>query len=304
MSFADELKRIMDPTAIRTGEPMSRHTTFRIGGPADYFVEPSSEELMGVIDLCRKEHIAHIFIGNGSNLLVGDLGIRGVVICFGRRMGDTSVEIKGNRGFITAGAGAMLSSVASLAASNDLAGMEFASGIPGTVGGGIFMNAGAYGGELKDILDSVTVLTRAGKTEVWDKSRYNGGYRQSAVSKEGAIALKAVFKLPVGNPAKIKEKTEELKEKRIAKQPLDMPSAGSTFKRPKGQFAGKLIQDAGLRGFTVGGAQVSEKHCGFVVNTGHATARDVFDLIKEVTEKVRADSGIVLEPEIRIIGEF
>ncbi|MCR5087277.1 MAG: UDP-N-acetylmuramate dehydrogenase [Lachnospiraceae bacterium] len=304
MEFIEELESIISSDRIRRFEPMRDHTTFRIGGPADLFISPEEEDIPKLVKLCRRNAVPYVVIGNGSNILVGDKGIRGAVICVGRDMNQIVVEERGNRGLIHAQAGAMLSAVAKEAADGGWGGMEFAAGIPGSLGGALVMNAGAYGGQMCDILESVTVLTREGKVCDWDRERYAGGYRTSAVSTEGAIVLEATLILPKGDKDRINAKMQELKQKRNDKQPLDRPSAGSTFKRPEGHYAGKLIMDAGLAGYTVGGAQVSEKHCGFVINKGGATARDVRDLMKDVEDKVYEESGIRLEPEVRFLGEF
>jgi UDP-N-acetylmuramate dehydrogenase len=285
---------------ILKDEPMSRHTTFRIGGTADYFVSLCMGQAALAVKTLKEQKIPYVVVGNGSNLLVGDGGFRGVVLQLGSRMNEVRVE--GSR--IYAQAGALLSSIASAAQKASLAGMEFASGIPGTLGGALVMNAGAYGGEMKDILESVRVLERNGKEKVLDCTEYAGGYRTSAVQKEGLIVLEAVLCLKPGDPNEIRAQMDALKEQRMSKQPLEYPSAGSTFKRPEGHFAGKLIMDAGLRGYQVGGAQVAEKHCGFVINKGGATAADVCQLMEDVKRKVYESSGVTLEPEVKSIGEF
>ena len=280
-------------------ESMSRHTTFRTGGPADILVTPKAEQISEILALCKEKQIPWTVIGNGSNLLVGDGGIRGVVLEIGKQMSEISIE--GTK--ITAGAGAMLSAIASKAAAQELTGLEFASGIPGTIGGACVMNAGAYGGEMKDVLESVTVLTGEGKIIELGRNELELGYRTSVIAKKGYIVLGAVLKLERGDGEKIKTYMDELKEKRVTKQPLEYPSAGSTFKRPEGYFAGKLIEDAGLRGFQVGGAQVSEKHCGFVINRDHATAADIMELMRQVQIRVKENSGVDLEPEVKRLGD-
>ena len=286
---------------VLVNEPMSLHTTFRIGGPADYFVSPGDEEsLREVIRICRETQTPFTLIGNGSNLLVGDGGYRGVVICLARTMSEIRVE--GDT--ITAEAGAMLSSVAREAYNASLTGLEFAAGIPGTLGGGVIMNAGAYGGELKQVIESVRLMTAEGEIVTRSCEEMEFGYRTSRAMKDGSYILSATIKLEKGDQSSIKEIMDDLKDRRVSKQPLDLPSAGSTFKRPEGYFAGKLIMDSGLAGFTVGGAQVSEKHCGFVVNRGGATAKDVRSLMQQVEERVLADYGVTLEPEVRFLGEF
>lgn len=239
-------------------------------------------------------------MGNGSNLLVSDKGYRGVVIQLWKNFSD--IETEDNT--ITVKAGALLSKVAAEALEESLTGMEFASGIPGTMGGAVMMNAGAYGGEMKDIIREVTVLTREGELLTLSKEEMNFGYRTSVVKEKGYVVISAELQLRKGDREEIRKVMDELKERRVTKQPLDMPSAGSTFKRPEGYFAGKLIMDAGLRGFSVGGAQISEKHCGFVVNKGDATAADVLGLIGEVQKRVQEKFGVALEPEVKFLGEF
>ena len=286
---------------VRRQEPMSLHTTFRIGGPADLFVTPGSiQAVADSIRICKETQTPCAVIGNGSNLLVSDTGYRGVIIQIGRNLNQVSV----NGEEIRAQAGAMLSVIAKTALSESLTGFEFASGIPGTLGGAAVMNAGAYGGEMKDVLIEVTVLTREGEIRTIPAEKLEMGYRTSLAAKNGWIILEAVLKFQKGDAEAIRGRMEELKMQRVTKQPLDLPSAGSTFKRPEGYFAGKLIMDAGLRGFTVGGAQISEKHCGFVVNKGGATAEDVRNLICAVQKKVQEDAGVKLEPEVKFLGEF
>ena len=281
-------------------EPMKKHTTFRVGGPADVLVQPDETALAAILALCRRYHVSYSFIGNGSNLLVGDKGIRGVVIEMTDPMGN--IEVDGTK--ITAQAGAMLSKIANTAASNGLGGMEFAAGIPGSVGGAVVMNAGAYGGEMKDIIEKVYVLDENGAQLELDRDALDLGYRHSCIPEKKYIVTKVVLELVPHDEVEIRSKMKDLNEKRAEKQPLQYPSAGSTFKRPEGYFAGKLIMDAGLRGYQVGGAQVSEKHCGFVINKGDATAADICQLMRDVSDKVQAQFGVVLEPEVKMIGEF
>ena len=286
---------------VRRQEPMSLHTTFRIGGPADLFVTPGSiQAVADSIRICKETQTPYAVIGNGSNLLVSDAGYRGVIIQIGRNLN----QITGNGEEIRAQAGAMLSVIAKTALLESLTGFEFASGIPGTLGGAVVMNAGAYGGEMKDVLTEVTVLTQEGEIRTIPAEKLELGYRTSLATKNGWIILEAVLRFQKGDAEAIRSRMEELKVQRVTKQPLDLPSAGSTFKRPEGYFAGKLIMDAGLRGFTVGGAQISEKHCGFVVNKGGATAEDVRNLICAVQKKVQEDAGVKLEPEVKFLGEF
>lgn len=296
----EELEQIVGKDGIRQMEPMSRHTTFRVGGPADVLVAPTRAALAQVIRLCQSKEEPYYIIGNGSNLLVGDGGIRGVVIETKESLKDITVE--GER--IVAGAGALLSQTAARAASYGLAGMEFAAGIPGTVGGAVVMNAGAYGGEIKDILESVTVLDAVGNEKKLATEELELGYRRSCIPTRGYIVTEAVFKLTAGDETQIRAQMRDLAAKRSEKQPLEYPSAGSTFKRPEGYFAGKLIMDAGLRGYQVGGAQVSEKHCGFVINRGGATAADIVKLMQDVEREVEKQFQVTLEPEVKMIGEF
>lgn len=298
--FLTELENIMAGSGIFMEEPMKKHTTFRVGGPADVLVQPDETALAAILALCRQYHVPYSFIGNGSNLLVGDKGIRGVVIEMTDPMGN--IEVHGTR--ITAQAGAMLSKIANTAASNGLGGMEFAAGIPGSVGGAVVMNAGAYGGEMKDIIERVYVLDENGAQLELDRTALDLSYRHSCIPDKKYIVTKVVLELVPRNEAEIRSEMKELNEKRAEKQPLQYPSAGSTFKRPEGYFAGKLIMDAGLRGYQVGGAQVSEKHCGFVINKGDATAADICQLMQDVSDKVQAQFGVVLEPEVKMIGEF
>lgn len=298
--FLTELQNVMGGSGIFMEEPMKKHTTFRVGGPADVLVQPDETALAAILALCRQYHVSYSFIGNGSNLLVGDKGIRGVVIEMTDPMGN--IEVHGTQ--ITAQAGAMLSKIANTAASNGLGGMEFAAGIPGSVGGAVVMNAGAYGGEMKDIIEKVYVLDENGAQLELDRDALDLGYRHSCIPNKKYIVTKVVLELVPRNEAEIRSEMKELNEKRAEKQPLQYPSAGSTFKRPEGYFAGKLIMDAGLRGYQVGGAQVSEKHCGFVINKGDATAADICQLMRDVSDKVQAQFGVVLEPEVKMIGEF
>ncbi len=282
-------------------EPMKRHTTFRIGGPAEVFVMPRTiEEIQKTLEICRREKLSYFILGNGSNLLVSDQGYKGVIIQMDRNMEQITVE--GTE--IRAAAGALLSSIAVAARRASLTGFEFAGGIPGTLGGAVVMNAGAYGGEMKDVLKDVTVMTGEGEVRVIPAAELEMGYRTSIIKKAGYLVLGATISLKEGNLEEIKTLTRELSEKRTSKQPLEFPSAGSTFKRPEGYFAGKLIMDSGLRGCQIGGARVSDKHCGFVINAGDATAEDVVSLMRHVTEVVREKYGVTLEPEVKFLGEF
>lgn len=295
------LEQILTKDRIRQNEPMKNHTTFRVGGPADIFLTPSAEELPTVLSVCREEQMPVTVIGNGSNLLVGDQGIRGVVICIGSGM--RGIRVDGEKIFLEAGV--TLAAAAQQAAKAGLAGLEFASGIPGTFGGAVVMNAGAYGGEMKDVIVSVRVISEDGEILTLSKEELDLSYRHSVIPERGYLVIDGELLLTrEKDPDQITERMEELKKKRIEKQPLEYPSAGSTFKRPEGYFAGKLIMDAGLRGFSVGGAAVSEKHCGFVINKGNATAADICALMDEVTRIVKEKYAVTLEPEVKKVGEF
>ncbi len=288
-----ELKVLVD-------EPMKKHTTFRIGGPADFYVEPDETQLIKLLQIAKECNMPVTVVGNGSNLLVGDGGIRGLTVGIGK--GLSKIEVSDNT--ITAGAGAILASAASKAADASLGGMEFAAGIPGSIGGAVVMNAGAYGGEIKDIIISATVLTTDGQAKEIQKEELELSYRHSCIPEKGYIVLGAKLALTPKPQDEIRAEMAQLREKRVEKQPLEYPSAGSTFKRPEGYFAGKLVMDAGLRGYSVGDAQVSEKHCGFVINKGNAAAADVLTLITDVQERVLEQFGVQLEPEVKMIGEF
>ena len=299
--FYNQLIEIIEEKRVLCDEPMSKHTTFRVGGPADYFLMPkNTEEVQKVVTLCRENSMPYYVLGNGSNLLVSDRGYRGVIVQIYKEM--NRIQIEGTT--IRVQAGALLSKIGSAALEAGLTGFEFASGIPGTVGGAVVMNAGAYGGETKDILKSATVLTPDGSVLTLYNEELELGYRTSVVAKNDYVVLEAEYELLPGERESIRAKMDELKVQRVTKQPLEFPSAGSTFKRPEGYFAGKLIQDAGLRGFTVGGAQVSEKHCGFVINKGGATAADICELIQQVSDRVMQEFGVRLEPEVKMLGEF
>lgn len=298
--FIKELQEIVGKENLRQMELMSKHTTFRVGGPADVMVQPREETLSRVIRLCRRQEQPYYIMGNGSNLLVGDKGIHGVVIKVGRSLDTLCVE----ENKVLAGAGALLSKTANIASEYELTGMEFAGGIPGTIGGAVVMNAGAYGREMKDILERVTVLNAEGSQLELTAEELKLEYRKSCICQRGYIVTKALLRLTPGTKQEILEYMRELREQRREKQPLEYPSAGSTFKRPEGHFAGKLIEDAGLRGYQVGGAQISKKHCGFVINCGNATAADIRRLIEDVQAEVQRQFQVMLEPEVKIIGEF
>ena len=297
--FEQELATVLEADQIRREEPMSRHTTFRVGGPAEYLVTPQIAQIPPVVELCRRYDLPLTVIGNGSNLLIADGGLRGVVMEIGKAASGIRVIDEED---LAVSAGSLLSETAAFAAKEGLAGMEFAAGIPGSLGGAVVMNAGAYGGEMKDILSGVRVLTRRGEILVRPADELELSYRHSRMMDEQDIVLEARLNLTQDSTAVIRARMEELRKKRVEKQPLEYPSAGSTFKRPEGYFAGKLIEDAGLRGFCVGDAQVSEKHCGFVINRGAATAAQILELMQEVQRRVREHSGVDLEPEVRLLG--
>ncbi len=295
------LRDILPEERIRTDEPMDIHTTFRTGGKADLFLLPENEEeLSELIKLLSGGGQEYFIIGNGSNLLVSDKGYRGVIIQITDSFSD--IEVKGTE--IHAGAGALLSRIADTAMKNSLTGFEFASGIPGTAGGAMVMNAGAYGGEMKDVVLRVDAVTREGRSVSLSCGEMGFAYRSSNVKRDALTVHRVIFSLSRGEEAEIRKTMEELSKKRREKQPLEFPSAGSTFKRPEGYFAGKLIMDAGLSGYSIGGAAVSEKHCGFIINKGGASSDDVYRLIKEVQSKVKERFGVSLEPEVMMIGEF
>ena len=300
-NFYEKLNSILTEDNILLEEPMKKHTTFRIGGPAKYYVMPQTrEQVKDIIECCKESDMPYYILGNGSNLLVSDKGYEGVVIQIFKNMNEILVE--GN--VIKAQAGALLSTIAARALDAGLSGFECLAGIPGTLGGACVMNAGAYGGEMKDVLEEVLVLTEDGEFLTIPKEELELGYRTSIIAKKNYVVLEAVMRLEEGDKGAIKARMDELKEQRVTKQPLEYPSAGSTFKRPVGYFAGKLIQDAGLRGFQVGGAQVSEKHCGFVINKEEATAADVAELMRQVSLKVEEQFGVPLEAEVKRLGEF
>lgn len=299
--FYKKLTEVINREQIFIDEPMKKHTTFRIGGPADYFLVPEDkEQVQRITAICKEENVPYYIIGNGSNLLVSDKGYRGAIIQIYKEM--SRMDAEGT--VIKAQAGVSLSKIANEALKEGLTGFEFAAGIPGTLGGACVMNAGAYGGEMKDVLLDVTVLTPEGEMLTIQKENLELGYRTSIIARKNYIVLEASIELQHGDKKEIKARMDELKEKRTGKQPLEYPSAGSTFKRPEGYFAGKLIQDAGLRGFQVGGAQVSEKHCGFVINKDNAAASDIVELMKQVADKVEDKFGVRLEPEVKRLGEF
>ncbi len=297
----ERLRQFVGEKEISLNEPMSRHTTFRTGGPASLFLKPGSvESLIAVQMLIREMGVPFYVLGNGSNLLISDRGYDGVMIS----TENLSVIRREDDDLIYAEAGALNSAIASFVRDEELTGFEFAAGIPGTIGGAMVMNAGAYGGEMKDIVHEVRVLTADGRELKLNNSACDFGYRTSVIKREKITVLSVLLKLQKGEKSAIEAQMKELALKRKEKQPLEYASAGSTFKRPEGYFAGKLIQDAGLRGFSVGDAQVSEKHCGFVINRGSATSSEIYELIQKVRDRVFENSGVLLEPEVIIMGDF
>ena len=289
---------IFETISYTKEEPLKKHTTFRIGGAAKYFFTPkNSTEIYDIICYCRENHMPYYILGNGSNVLFSDDGYDGAVINIYNSMNDISVAGES----IYAMAGALLSKIAVTAKDNELHGMEFAAGIPGTIGGAMVMNAGAYGGEMKDIVSYVDILDIDGNIRKYSCEEMCFGYRKSIVSSD-MVVVGAELKLQKGDRMEIETEMERLKQLRVSKQPLEYPSAGSTFKRPEGYFAGKLIEDTGLKGYRVGDAMVSEKHCGFVINCGNATCNDVKALIGDVQDKVYEKFGVQLMPEVKIVG--
>jgi len=295
-----ELEKIVGIENIKYSEPMKNHTSFKVGGPADIFITPRSiSHITSVIEACKSHQVPFFVMGNGTNLIVRDKGIRGVVIKTGEYLNNFNVD----GDVIEAEAGILLADLSKIACENELTGLEFACGIPGTLGGAVVMNAGAYGGEMKDVVISTYYLNNDGELKVVEGEQHLFGYRTSFIQKEGGIVLKTKLKLRKGAKELIKNQMDILNEKRAKSQPLEMPSAGSVFKRPVGYYTGPLIEQCGLKGYSIGGAQVSNKHCGFIVNKGDALASDVTALIRFVQEKVKAEFGVQLEPEVKIIGE-
>lgn len=300
-ALKEYIESVFEKQDIYFQEPMSRHTSFRTGGEADCLLQIRNVvQLQKILSYLRRTGNEYFLLGNGTNLLVSDRGYQGVVLQMGEGLSGISVE--GEK--IRVQAGALLSKTAKTAMDAGLAGMEFASGIPGSIGGGIVMNAGAYDGEMKQIVEQVTVLNEDGELMELDCDTMEFGYRTSVIRNRPFVVVEALLSLQKGDPEQILAKMADFAQRRRAKQPLEYPSAGSTFKRPEGYFAGKLIMDSGMRGRRVGGAQVSEKHCGFIVNTGNATSEDVAELIMEVQERVKERFGIMLEPEIVKLGKF
>ncbi len=302
--LTEKLSEVMDLKNLYPDELLSRHTSFRIGGPADFYaISENIDELKEILRICKEEEVPVYILGNGTNVLALDEGYDGVVIRLGGDFNSFSIteDINDGSAMITAGAGAALTQLSIYALKKGFTGLEFVHGIPGSVGGGVYMNAGAYERELKECIVSVKALSPEGEIKEYGKDELEMGYRKSRFTDSEEIILEAVFRLKVFPRIPIRTMMEEYKRRRTEKQPLDLPSAGSTFKRPEGNFAGKLIEEAGLKGFSVGGASVSEKHAGFIVNNGDATAKDVLALIEHVKNKVFEGSGIRLEPEIKII---
>lgn len=297
--LTDLFKKFYKEENIIEDAQMKNHVYFKVGGPADILLIPETkEQVVKSIEVCRNNNIPFYIVGNGSNILVRDGGMRGVVIKLGK---VKNISVDGDR--VNAECGSLLKDVSSVGLSNSLTGFEFACGIPGTVGGAVFMNAGAYHGEIADVIEYADVIDTKGNIITLNKEELELGYRSSAVMKKGYVVLSAIFKLQSGEEEKIKERVDDLTFMRESKQPLEYPSAGSTFKRPEGYFAGKLIQDAGLKGFTLGGAAVSDKHSGFVINKNGATAKDIIELINHIQDEVKNQFGVELHPEVRIIGE-
>ncbi len=295
----EKLREIVGADSVKENENMAEHTTFKCGGNASLYVAPNStDELVKVLGILRAEDYPYYVIGNGSNLLVKDEGYDGAIVEVDKKISE--IDVRGEE--IIVEAGAKLSKVATVAMESDLAGFEFAHGIPGNMGGAVVMNAGAYGGEMKDVLKWVKVVDQNGEIKTLENDELELGYRTSRVMKEKMIVLEACIKLELGVMGDIGEFMALLMSKRKASQPLEYPSAGSTFKRPEGYYAGKLVQDAGMKGYRVGDAMVSEKHSGFVINCGNATATEVIQVIRDVQAKVKEEFGVDLEPEVRIIG--
>ncbi len=307
----NNIRKIIKKGRILQNEPMSAHTSFRVGGPARYYFIPGDEaEAASLVSYLYKNGLEYQIIGNGSNLLVSDRGYEGAIIDLGRHDG-TSFTMLGiddqredGKVLFDCGAGCLLSAIGSFALRCSATGFEALSGIPGCIGGACIMNAGAYGSEIGDVITAVTVLTSTGEKKRLERSELTFGYRHSSLLEEGYIVLRAEVLLDKGDHAQIEARMKELTAQRKEKQPLEYPSAGSAFKRPEGDFAGRLIEEAGLRGYRLGGAMVSEKHCGFVINYDHASAADIYALINEVRDRVHEKSGVMLEPEVRFLGDF
>ena len=296
----NEILQTLGKDKVLYNELMKNHTSFNIGGPVDILLLPENDsDIQNIVNICSDNNEKFMVIGNGTNLLVSDKGIRGIVLKLYKNYSDVSVV--GDK--IIAKAGILLSELASAAYENSLSGMEFASGIPGTLGGAVAMNAGAYDGEMKDIITETRYIEKNGLIKELKGEEHQFGYRSSKIQKDKGIVLESTVSLSKGNKTDIKSKMDDLNSRRSDKQPLEMPSAGSVFKRPPGYYAGKLIQDSGLRGFSIGGASVSQKHCGFIVNNGNATASEVLELVRHIQKTVKMNFGVTLETEIRLTGE-
>lgn len=297
------LEEILDRDRVQVNVPLKAYTSFKVGGNADFMVQTcDSEEIKKVIALSKQSDIPYYVLGNGTNMLISDEGYRGIIILIKDKQNKIEFEVAGDEAKVVVGAGCSLSRLANEAANNGWSGLEFAAGIPGSVGGAVVMNAGAYGGEIKDVIEYASVMDTEGNVKKMDADQLKLAYRSSIIQNSDMIVLDACFKLKKGNSESIKAEIKELNDRRREKQPLEYPSAGSTFKRPTGYFAGKLIEDAGLKGYSVGAAQVSEKHCGFVINKGNAKASEIYELIANVIGKVYEASGVELEPEVRLLG--
>jgi len=300
-AFLETIYSFIPKDNVLLDEPMSKHTTFRVGGEARYFIQiETGQQIAKLVKYLKQVDRNFLIVGNGSNLLICDNGYDGVVLQLGETF--SNVTVSGNE--ITASAGASLAKIAKVAMDHGLTGLEFASGIPGTIGGAAVMNAGAYDGEMKNVITKVVVTDYEGNILELDNATMEYGYRSSIIRNKPFVVLEVTMKLQSGAVSEIQEKMENFTALRKEKQPLEFPSAGSTFKRPQGNFAGKLIMDAGLRGFQIGGARVSEKHCGFVINTGNATASDIYEIICEIKLNVKEKFGVELEPEVVFIGDF
>lgn len=297
--FSKILGNIFASDKIYIDEPMKNHTSFKVGGPADILVTPeTAEDVVNLVKACREHNVPYIIIGNGSNLLVRDGGVRGVVVKLSRM---NRIKIEGDR--ITAQSGVKLTDLCGAAMAEELTGLEFACGIPGSVGGAAAMNAGAYNGEISNVIESAVCIDAEGNLRTLLKDELEMGYRTSAILKQGYTVVEAAFRLQKGEKEKIGSRIEDLNKRRSERQPLEFPSAGSTFKRPEGYFAAKLIEDTGLKGLSVGGAEVSIKHSGFIINKQEASAKDILDLIALVQKQVKEAYGVELHTEVRIIGE-
>ncbi len=295
-----KLAELVEEDHLFLQEPMKKHTTFRVGGPAEVYIKGTKEECQKVYRFCTEEKIPCMILGNCSNVLISDKGLKGVVLECGEKMSEICVE----ENLIQVEAGAHLAKIARIAYEHSLIGLEFAAGIPGSLGGAIVMNAGAYGGEIKDVLESVHVLTKEGELLELSGEELGLSYRHSVIPEKEWLVVDATLRLQKGNQVESKEKMDSYRQKRVASQPLEYPSAGSTFKRPEGHFAGKLIEDAGLKGYRIGGAMVAEKHAGFVINYDQASAKDIYDLIEYVKKTVMEQFQVQLEAEVKILGDF